>query len=259
MPRYLGPAFILRTWNFGESDLLVSFFDRERGKRRGIAKGAKRSKKRFGGILSPLFLVELDYFEKPSSSLVRIDGCTLIHYYSSLPSHLGKLLTGCCLLEILERVLPEGDGGEEFFLLLARTLDCLDREDQTGALLWIFLLRALALLGMQPQLSICIHCRRPLAPEGVFGFSVPLGGPVCGGCIRQGTSTHRVNAETLRLMQSWLGVPEEAFSAAGIHEPRVREAKAIIERFYTHHVAREFRSLRILRALLKQTEPNRKG
>ncbi len=258
MPRYQGPAFILRKWDFGESDLLISFFDRGRGKRRGIAKGAKRSKKRFGGILSPLFLVQLDYFEKPGRSLVRIEGCTLIHYYSSFPSHLGKLLVGCCLLEIMERVLPEGEGGEPFFLLLAQTLECMDREEQTGVLLWVFLIRTLALLGVPPQLEICIHCRRPLAPDGVFGFSVPLGGPVCGGCVRKGTSTHRAHAETLRLMKRWLGSSREAFYTAGVPGRFVREAEAVIEKFYMHHVTREFRSLRVLKEISKRAEPNRK-
>jgi DNA repair protein RecO (recombination protein O) len=258
VPRYRGAAFVLRKWDYGEADLLVSFFEQGRGKRRGIARGAKKSKKRFGGILSPLFLVQLEYFEKPGQSLVRIEGCTLIQYYSSFTSHLGKLLAGCCLLEILEKVLPEGPGGEEFFPLLHETLACLDREEETGNLLWTFLLRAFSLLGVQPQLGVCIHCKRPLAPVGVFGFSVPLGGPVCGGCVRRGTATHRVDAETLRLMRSWLGEYGADRAPAGLLERHVSEAECIIERFFLHHVSREFRSLRVMKDVLKTAGLNRK-
>ncbi len=258
MPRYQGPAFLLRTWDFGESDLLVSFFEQERGKRRGIAKGAKRSKKRFSGLRAPMVLVQLDYVEKPGRSLVRIEGSTLIRNFSSFPSHLGKLLVGCCLLETLERVLPDGEGGEEFFPLLHQTLACLDREETTGYYLWIFLLRSLSLLGLEPQLGLCIHCRRPLAPAGVFGFSVPLGGPVCGGCIRKGTSTHRAHADTLRLMQRWLSDPCTELAQSGIPARTLSEAATLIERFYLHHVAGEFRSLRVLKDVGKRAALNRK-
>jgi len=258
VPRYRGGAFVLRKWDYGEADLLVSFFEQGRGKRRGIAKGAKKSRKRFGGILSPLFLVQLEYFEKPGQSLVRIEGCSLIQYYSTLTSHLAKLLVGCCLLETLEKVLPDGPGGEEFFPLLYETLACLDREEETGNLLWTFLLKAFSLLGVQPQLSVCIHCKRPLAPLGVFGFSVPLGGPVCGGCIRRGTSTHRVDAVTLRLMRSWLGEYDADDALVGFSERHVSEAAGIVERFFLHHVSREFRSLRVMKDVLKTAGLNRK-
>ena len=107
MPRYQGSAYILKKWDVGESDQLVSFIVADRGRLKGIAKGAKRSKKRFGGLLSPFVLVQIDYFEKPGRDLVRIEGCSFIYYYSSIYTDLEKLLVGCSLLEMMERVLPE--------------------------------------------------------------------------------------------------------------------------------------------------------
>ena len=105
MPRYQGPAFVLKKWDVGESDQLVSFLFLPRGKLKGIAKGAKRSKRRFGGLLSPFLLVQLECFENPNRDLVRIEGCALIHYYASVYANLEKLLVGCCVLEFLEREL----------------------------------------------------------------------------------------------------------------------------------------------------------
>jgi len=254
MPRYQGPAFLLRTWDVGESDLLVSFVERERGKRRGIAKGAKRSRKRFGGLRAPMVLVRLEYVERPGQGLVRIEGCTLLRYHASLAEHLGKLLVASCMLETLERVLPEGEGGVGYFPLLQEALDRLDREETTGYHLWIFLLQTFALLGLEPQLSSCIHCRRRLAPAGVFGFSVPLGGPVCGACIGKGTSTDRVHAGTLRVMRQWLRTPYGEVAQSGVPVRNAVEAAGLIERFYLHHVARELRSLRVMKDVAKRSE-----
>lgn len=258
MPSVRGPAYILRVWDMGESDLLVSFLEEHRGKRRGVARGARKSRKRFGGLLVPLGLVQLEYTERPGRSLVRLDGCSLIHYHAAVSEHLGKLLAACCMREALERVLPEEQGGDDFFPLLHRMLGCLDRDRSAGFHLWVFLLHALALLGLKPQLDRCIHCRRPLTPAGLFGFSVPLGGPVCGACIGRGTSTHRAHADSLRLMRQWLEGPcTDPVLWAGTGRA-FREACDLIETFYRHHVVREFRSLGVLRDLGKHLVKNRK-
>ena len=63
MPRQ-SEALILRTYPLHEADLLVTFFTRAEGKIRGVAKAAKRSKRRFGGALEPLTHVTAHWEEK---------------------------------------------------------------------------------------------------------------------------------------------------------------------------------------------------
>jgi DNA repair protein RecO (recombination protein O) len=253
MPRYQGPAFVLKKWDVGESDQLVSFLFLPRGKLKGIAKGAKRSKRRFGGLLSPFLLVQLECFENPNRDLVRIEGCGLIHYYASVYTNLEKLLVGCCALEFLERVLPERGLQEDWFHLLWQSLECLNQRKEAGPVLWVFFAKALQLLGLKPQLGGCIHCRRPLGRSGVFGFSVPQGGVVCGACIQKGTATHRAASNTLRLLDSWVTLPiEQGISLADGEKRSVREAEGILEAFLVYHVGREFRSLRVMREVLTQ-------
>jgi len=254
MPRYQGPAFVLKKWDLGESDQLVSFLSSSRGKLKGIAKGAKRSKKRFGGLLSPFLLVDVEVFENPNRDLVRIERCALIHYYASIYGDLEKLLVGCCALEFLERVLPERGSQEDWFQLLQSSLECLNQRAETGPLLWVFFAKALNLLGLQPQFGQCIHCRRRLGGSGVFGFSVPHGGVVCGACIQKGTATHRAASDTLRLLDSWVTLPvEEGVSTVDGRNRRVREAARILEAFFVYHVGRELRSLRVMREVLSKT------
>lgn len=255
MPRYQAPVFVLRKWDLGESDQLVSFLSAGRGKMKGIAKGAKRSKKRFGGLLSPFLLVHLDCFENPNRELVRIEGCALIHYYASVYANLEKLLVGCCALELIERVLPERGTQEEWFFLLRCFLDCLSREGGPGPLLSVFFAKGLQLLGLQPQFGKCIHCRRPRGRSGIFGFSVPHGGVVCGGCIGRGTATHRAASETLWLMDRWLVLPmEQGVSAADAGDRTVREAGQLLEAFLAYHTGRELRSLRVMQEVLSKRQ-----
>jgi DNA repair protein RecO (recombination protein O) len=66
VPLYTADALVLRTYKLGEADRIVVFLTRDRGKKRGVAKGARRPRSRFTGALEPLTEVSVAYFEKAS-------------------------------------------------------------------------------------------------------------------------------------------------------------------------------------------------
>src|ERR1700694_2363675 len=68
-------AIVLRTYPLREADLLVTLFTRTEGKVRGVAKSAKRSRKRFGGALEPLTCVRALWQDSPKTDLARLDSC----------------------------------------------------------------------------------------------------------------------------------------------------------------------------------------
>jgi len=73
MPLHTTDALILRTYKLGESDRIVVFLTRDRGKKRGVAKNARQSRRRFGGALEPLTCGRVGYFERERRDLVRLD------------------------------------------------------------------------------------------------------------------------------------------------------------------------------------------
>src|SRR5512132_1711981 len=73
MPVYKSEALILRTYKLNDADRIVVFLTRDRGKKRGVAKGARRMRSRFVGALEPLTLVSMVYFEKESRELVSLN------------------------------------------------------------------------------------------------------------------------------------------------------------------------------------------
>src|SRR5487761_1960653 len=78
-------AVILRTWPVQEADLIVSFFTRDYGKLKGIAKSALKSRKRFGGALEPMTLTRAWFAERPRQELVRLDQLEIVSSPLSLP------------------------------------------------------------------------------------------------------------------------------------------------------------------------------
>src|SRR5438876_11430277 len=73
MPLYTTDALILRTYTLGESDRLVVFLTRDRGKKRGVAKNARQSRRRFGGALEPMTVGRVGYVERERRDLVRLE------------------------------------------------------------------------------------------------------------------------------------------------------------------------------------------
>src|SRR5256712_5338233 len=73
MPLYTTDALILRTYTLGESDRIVVFLTRDRGKKRGVAKNARQSRRRFGGALEPMTYGRVGYLERERRELVRLD------------------------------------------------------------------------------------------------------------------------------------------------------------------------------------------
>src|SRR5512141_533511 len=92
MPAHVSDAFILRTWPLKEADLIVSFFTRDQGKMRGVAKRARRPKSPFGAGLERLSHVRMAYFQRETRELVSLDSCELIRSSFGLLSDYGTAL-----------------------------------------------------------------------------------------------------------------------------------------------------------------------
>ena len=78
MPLKQSEAIVLRTYPLHEADLLVTLFTRAEGKLKGVARAAKKSKRRFGGALEPLTLVRLYYDDREGKELARLDSCDIL-------------------------------------------------------------------------------------------------------------------------------------------------------------------------------------
>ena len=72
MSLFTTDALILRTYTLGESDRIVVFLTRDRGKKRGVAKNARQSRRRFGGALEPMTCGRVTYRERERHDLVFV-------------------------------------------------------------------------------------------------------------------------------------------------------------------------------------------
>ncbi len=160
-------AVVLRTWPVHEADLLVSFFTRDYGRLKGMAKAALKSRKRFGGALEPMTLARAWFAERPRQELVRLDQLEILRSPLSDPVDQTRMAVLSFYAEVIDEALPERDPQATVFRLLASVLEQTNavksEPDQPGAAqpwmaLTYFSLWMTRLMGLLPDIGHCMVC-----------------------------------------------------------------------------------------------------
>src|SRR6266705_4187214 len=191
MPFHNTDALILRTYKLGESDRLVVFLTRDRGKKRGVAKNARQSRRRFGGALEPLTHGRVGYMERERRDLVRLD------YVEPLRSPLsavdGEALGYVSYFaELIDEWAQEADPNETLFRLGASMVDAMAAGVPTVPLARYFeywLMRLQGVYELDPHLSddarAFLRAARTASPLAVGTLTVSPG------ALRELETAHR--------------------------------------------------------------------
>ena len=119
-------AVVIGSFPLGESDRVVSFFSRDFGRMRGVAKAARRIRSRFGGALELFTLGQLVFFDTGRSDLVRVDHFDVTHPFAALRDDLGTLGEAAWIVEVVARTTGERDRQPALYGLLVRALHAME-------------------------------------------------------------------------------------------------------------------------------------
>ncbi len=153
-------AVVIRVLDHGESDKIVTFYCPELGRLTGIAKGAKRSKKRFVNKLELFSQLQIRFAGNSRSSLVRIDQAELVNAYPVIRSNYSRYTAATLIGELMLHSSRENDGDPKVFKLLVWSLAQLNKGKEVDQTIILFQIRMLALAGYQPMLKGCVRCGR---------------------------------------------------------------------------------------------------
>ncbi len=263
MPRFKDQAFIIDKREFGESDLIITLFSRSRGRVSAIAKGAKRSRRRFPGSLEIFSRVACAGFIRHPLALARIDECRLLEPYSGIQKSLAGYYCGCYFLEVIQRCCPERQANEEIFELLEELLAYLDAADERhrnfSCQIRLFELQFITRLGIRPRLDSCLGCRRELGKNRRLFFSPRTGGLVCDLCRAAYPEAFPVSRGTINLLNR-APVLDRDLRAKLNFTPQVEnESARLCRALLSWHSGYEFASLKLLEKELARTRrPDRK-
>jgi len=154
MPAQVSETFVLRTYPFREADLIVSFFTRDLGKLRGVARRARKPKSPFGSGLERLSHVRMAYFQRENAELANLMGCELIQSQFDLGSDYARGVALDFFTETADHLLPPHEPSEKFFRLMIAVLVFLRSGGDVWAGVLYFSLWSVRLVGILPDLRI---------------------------------------------------------------------------------------------------------
>ena len=154
-------AIVLRTYSLREADLLVTLFTRSEGKIKGVARSAKKSRRRFGGALEPLTLVRAYWDDRERQELARLDACDILESPLSGELDYPRVVALEHVAELLDELLPDREANDALFRLAVSVLHQL-RSGSIWMPLTYFQLWLVRLVGFLPELSECGACGQAL-------------------------------------------------------------------------------------------------
>ncbi len=249
MPLFKTDAIVVRSLNYGESDRIVTFFTRDFGKVKGIAKGARKSKKRFQNALGLFSHLRLIFFEREGAGLMRVEGCDILHPFPRIRENLKKIFFGNYYLELVNEMSGEREANRDAFDLILSFLSSLDETETNEEQLRMFEIRMLSLFGYRPNMKKCDFCKKgweDLREATPLFFSLEKGGLVCGQCSRGSNCLIPLSLGTARLIERISQMDLLKIHRLRFTSQSLTESRALLPRFITYQLGKELKSFKAL-------------
>jgi DNA repair protein RecO (recombination protein O) len=234
MPLVSTEAIVLHGFDYLESSRVLRLATREAGVRSAIAKGARRSSRRFGGGLDLFSRGIAHLYTKPGRDLDTLAGFDDLRAGIELASDLGRFTGASAIAELTLRFSHEASVDSALYDAVAGALEALASipADQTRAAVLAGAWRIVGELGFAPSLDECADCHAPLANDDVVMFSHPSGGALCARCGR--VARGRVLPPNARgAVRAWLSGGVVSLADAG----EARAHQRLLREFLCEHLA----------------------
>ncbi|MBI4767092.1 MAG: DNA repair protein RecO [Deltaproteobacteria bacterium] len=248
MPSKVVEGIILQVKLYGEADLIIDFFSSQWGRMRGIAKGAKKSKKRFVHCLEPLNWVRLTLFEKQNNSLVRIDQGELINPFPGIRKDYKKWGQASYFCEMIKELFAIGDTNESVFELIKESLQALDQGKGDQEIFNIFQIRLLKIAGYALFLTSCLGCGKKAEAIDDPLFSLSQGGVFCRGCLK-GEKGISLSPGTIQCLRQAVSMALPQVFRIRFSRTMGEEIEQLLQSFSCRIMGKELGSVHYLRQL----------
>jgi len=230
-------AFVISGRDLGESDRLITFYTMNKGKTRGIAKGAKRSRRRFVNALEPFTLLNLSLALPRTAGLSRIDSTEILDSFSPIRGKIDCYIMASLCCELVDLWTRESDPQRDLFELLRSYFRSLKEGFPPRKATLFFKTLLLSLVGYAPNLDSCLCCKRP--PEGDYvAFRIHAGGFICKRCQKREKNTYRI---TLGALNSLKYIQKKRFNnlhRLSITDTTFEEAWSLIHDLHCYYLQR---------------------
>lgn len=251
-------GIVLRVAGHGESDKLVTLYCPDLGRVTGIAKGAKKSKRRFVNKLEEFSL--LHFFYRPprgAAGLFILSEAELLAAHLTLRTSFQRYANAMYLCELVLRFTRDNDPDQQIYTILKWALSALHQEETPQKITVLAHLRLLGAVGYRPELSHCACCRQTVGPTRTYLFLPEAGVILCSTCSSgQGNRSHCLSVQTLRLLANAQTFELDRLHRLHFPQQALAEAMPALHHFTLHLLQQDVHSWNILRSLTSARTPS---
>ena len=232
----------MRIREFGESDLLVTFFTPDKGQLKGVAKGARKSRKRFVNCLDVFSLVNLEYGLKRQGALYFLQSGRLLEGYAGLRADFSSMAVASYMIELTEVLFPPRVADGEIFELLKASLEALARGEAGEKVQVLFESRAMALGGYGINVERCAMCKRPYTGQGMAVFKREQGAIACLGCGQASARAPLMGPESVQALALLQSEPLSDLWDVILEETMVNEIRSVLKLHREYRLERRLKT-----------------
>ncbi len=239
-------AFILKTQVYRDTSLLGDFYTRDHGRIKGVIKGIRDTRARFGSTLEPFSLNEILFYKKKRSDLHLVTQVDLLNLYSDVREDLERLAYASYMSELVAELVQGEEPGHEIFDLLQDGLQFLSSGASVKRCARIFELKLMDALGFAPQTKGCTLCGAE-ASEAYF-FNAAIGGVHCKDCSSKSKSLLKdtslpISKGTINFMEHARRAAFKELYSIKVAQEVGGELERILRRFTDYHLSHKLKSL----------------
>lgn len=251
MSRFSTPAMLLRRIDFGDYDLILTFFTRDSGKVFAIAKSAKKSKKRFPGVLERFSVLQIVCTSGRAKGLPILQEAMMVEPFENIRTDIKKTAYASYWVELVDEWMEKGAKNIHVYHLLEYVLTELNTGSVSlDALSILFQMRFMALSGLSPNLTCCSICQTQTEKIKCDKMIVDLrnGRVACETCA-SGSGHIHLSKGTIKQLQ-WIG-GGDLKKAVRIRFAlqAIQESLCFLETFVPYHIGKELKSLKFLKQI----------
>jgi DNA repair protein RecO (recombination protein O) len=232
-------AIVLRTYKLAEADKIVVFLSQNSGVMRGVARGARRLKSKFGAALEPFTLVSLSYFEKEGQELVSIRQADILRSHFGLSANTEIVVALEYIGGLVLEFTPPHEPNEKIFRMIRACLEAIaDTPENLRHLTRYCEVWLLKLAGFLPDLRACVNCKKPLGVNTEKAYLGTDGALRCVECAHRSDLGVSVEATAHLRATQRLAPGDWARAVSTIPETAHRELSQITQRLITRALER---------------------
>ncbi|MCS1350478.1 DNA repair protein RecO [Mechercharimyces sp. CAU 1602] len=228
---------VLRAREYGESNIILTLFTLQQGKRSALARGAKKMGSRLSAAVLPF--VEGQYIYFAGSGMVTLTQADVLEGHVKVRSDLGLTAYASYFAELLDKLTEEKEPQSSLYRRFVITLSQLEQGIDPDILARMFELALIAYAGYSPVLDHCVRCRKK---ENLYRFSVRHGGTICNECSDYDHQALPLSLRAGRVLHTLQKLPPARLGKVEVKEETKQELDKILRAFMGEYLPVRFKA-----------------